>query len=190
LVVGSDGKLHASPGESRSSSQAISDVSGKYRIPNLPPGDYDLCMDAPGYLATCEWTGWRRVTVAQGQAFDNSAVQLAKAATVTIRINDALLLLKPANGMTSPLLVGVRDAWGRFHPGHETAVTGASRTFQVDVPYGTTLNLWLHSWRFLLTDSSGAALNRAGAQFPFQVAASSVPPSYVFNIAGEASGAK
>ena len=68
LVAGTDGKLRVAPGGSRVSSQAITDALGKYQIPGLPAGDYDLCVDAPGYLVTCEWTGWRRVTLAQGQA--------------------------------------------------------------------------------------------------------------------------
>jgi hypothetical protein len=142
-------------------------------------------MDAPGYLATCEWTGWRRATVAQGQVLDNCPVQLAKSVAVTIRINDPLSLLKAANTIASPLVVGVRDRWGRLHPGRETAVSGSSHNFQVDVPYGTPLNVWLHSWRFLLADSTGGPIDHWGAQFPFQVGASSTAPSFVFNIAGE-----
>src|SRR5271157_1622599 len=47
LVAGSDGKLRAAPGGSQVSSQAITDALGKYQIPGLPAGDYDLCMDAP-----------------------------------------------------------------------------------------------------------------------------------------------
>jgi Carboxypeptidase regulatory-like domain len=185
LVHGKDGKYQDAPGESRFSAQVTTDAIGRYQVPNLPPGDYDLCSDAPGYLATCEWTGWRRASVAQAQVLENGAMQLTKGVTVNIRINDPLSLLKGANTIASPLVVGVRDRSGRLHPGRETPVSGGSHVFQVDVPYGTALNVWLHSWRFLLTNSTGAAMNRLGAQVPFQVAVNGTAPTFVFNIAGE-----
>ena len=184
-VPGKDGKWQDAPGEWQFSSQVTTDASGHYQIPQLPSGDYDLCVDAPGHLATCEWTAWLRATVAQGQALDNGAIQLTKGVTVTIRINDSLSLLKAASTMASPLVVGVRDRSGRLHPGRETAANGSSHSFQVDVPYGTPLSIWLHSWRFLLTDSTGATIDHWGAQFPFQVPANGTAPTFVFTIAGE-----
>jgi hypothetical protein len=190
LVPGSDGGLRAAAAQPQVSLQAITNASGRYQVSGLPPGDYDFCMDAPGYLATCEWTGWRRATVAQAQALDNGTVQLMKAATVTIQINDPLRLLPPPNKMVAPLVVGVRDRWGRFHPGRETASNGDLHVFQVDVPYGTALNVWLHSWRFRLSDSNGTAVNQAGAQFPFQVPGNGIAPTYAFTIAGEAGRAR
>jgi hypothetical protein len=123
--------------------------------------------------------------VALGQSLENGAVQLMKAVTVTIRINDPLSLWKTPGGMASPLVAGVRDRWGRLHPARAAAVSGGSRVFQVDVPYATPLNVWLHSWRFRLTNSSGAIIPRSGGQFPFQVNATGAAPEFVFNIAGE-----
>jgi hypothetical protein len=186
VIPGKNGKWRNAPRERRFSSKVTTDASGRFQISQLPAGDYDLCMDAPGYLATCEWTGWRRATLAEGQALDHGAIQLTKSVAVTIRVNDPLSLLKAANTMASPLVIGVRDRWGRFHPSRETSVNAVSHIFQVDVPYGTALNVWLHSWRFLITDSAGAPINRLGAKIPFQVLADGATPTFVFNIAGEA----
>ena len=186
VVQAADGKWHDAPGDTPFSSQAASDSTGKYQIPQLPAGDYNLCMYATGYLATCEWAGWQRATVTASQTLDRGTLQLAKAATVTIRINDPHRLLGSANQVSAPLAAGVRELSGRFHPAREIATDSTGHTLQVSVPYATSLNLWLHSWRFLLTDSTGAAINHLGAQFPFQVAANGVAPSFTFNITGEA----
>ena len=119
------------------------------------------------------------------KASDAEIAQLTKLKQAGASDDLCLSLLKAANTIASPLVVGVRDRWGRLHPGRETAVSGSSHNFQVDVPYGTPLNVWLHSWRFLLADSTGGPIDHWGAQFPFQVGASSTAPSFVFNISGE-----
>jgi hypothetical protein len=185
-VQGADGKWRDAPGETPFSSQAAADATGKYQLPQLPPGDYNLCMYATGYLTTCEWARWQHATVAASQALSQGTVQLTKAVTVTIRVNDPLHLLGSANQISAPLAAGVREQSGRFHPARETATDTTGHTLQVSVPYATALTLWLHSWRFLLTDSIGAPVNHLGAQFPFQVAANGTAPSYTFNITGEA----
>jgi hypothetical protein len=184
-VPGNTGKWQYAPGDWPFSSQATTDASGRYQLLQLVAGDYDQCVAAPGHLATCEWAALRHATLAEAQALDTGVIQLTKAVTVTIRINDPLSLLKGASTMASPLVAGVRDGSGRLRPGRETAASGGSHTFQVDVPYGTPLNVWLHSWRFLLTDSTGATLDRRGARIPFEVAANGQAPSFVFTIAGE-----
>jgi hypothetical protein len=57
---------------------------------------------------------------------------------------------------------------------------------EVEPGSATPLKLWLHSWRFLLTDSTGATVDHFGAQFPLQLSTTGIAPSYTFNIAGEA----
>src|SRR5271157_3532045 len=46
LVRGADGKWRDAPGETPFSSRANSDAAGKYQLPQLPAGDYNLCMYA------------------------------------------------------------------------------------------------------------------------------------------------
>ena len=184
-LMGSDGRNRNSPGEWQFTSQVTSDASGNYQILQLPAGDYEWCVDAPGYLATCEWTGWRRSSLLAGQVFDSGAVRLMKAVTVNIRVNDPFLLVPSTSSIASPLAIGVRDQWGRFHPAHRATNNGNSHVFQVDVPYATPLKVRLHSWRFLLADSSGGEVDHWGTEFPFQVAVGASPPSYVFAISGD-----
>jgi len=64
LVKGADGKWREAPGETPFSYKATSDSVGKYQLLQLPAGDYRVCIYAPGYLATCEWTGWQRASLA------------------------------------------------------------------------------------------------------------------------------
>jgi hypothetical protein len=125
------------------------------------------------------------VTLATAEAQDFGTVQLAKAASVTIRIDDPQKLLGTTNTIISPLVVGVQELSGRFHRAWETGVEGRSRVYRVDVPYNTQLAVWLQSWRFLLSDSTGAAIDHWGARHPFLVALNGAPPSFVFHIAGE-----
>ena len=186
LVKGADGKWREAPGETPFSYKATSDSVGKYQLLQLPAGDYRVCIYAPGYLATCEWTGWQRASLAGSQALAQAAVQLTRAVMVTIRINDPHRLMSSANQMAAPLVAGALDSAGRFHPAREVAADSAGHTLQVAVPFAAPLNLWIHSWRFLLTDATGATVNHLGAQFPFQATGSAAAPSYTFSIAGEA----
>ena len=166
------------------SAQAIADATGSYRVPGLAAGAYDLCTEAPGYLTNCEWTQWARVNVAAGASADQGRLVLTKAATVTVRINDPLGLMRPADRFALPL-VAVRDQYRRLHRARQAATQGTTHILEADVPYGTPLSLRVHSARFLLTDGNGAAVSRLGTELPFQVPPGGIAPAYTFTISSE-----
>jgi hypothetical protein len=112
-------------------------------------------------------------------------VQLTRAATINIQIDDPRRLLGVANSISAPLAVGVRETAGRFHPAREVRRNGTTRVLQVAVPYGTQLSVWFHSWKFLVADAQGVALNNWGLRLPFVVQNNGIPPNFVFQITGE-----
>jgi hypothetical protein len=122
--------------------------------------------------------------LAEGQGLDHGAIQLTKSVAVTIRINAPLSLLKAANAAASPLVIGVRDRWGRYHPSRETSVNPVRPYFSGGRP------LWDGAERLAaqlaFSDAAGVPMNRLGAKTPFQVASDGPAPAFVFNIAGEA----
>jgi hypothetical protein len=185
-VQGDDGKWRDAPGETPFSAQAASDATGKYQLPQLPAGDYDLCMHAPGYLATCDWTGWQRATVAASQALAQGTVQLTKAVKVTIRINDPHGLLGSANHVSAPFAAGVREQSGRFIPPERLPPTASATRcrsqFRTPRPSlcGSTVG-------GSSSPTPRAPQSITWAQFPFQVPTNGTPPSYTFTITGEAS---
>jgi hypothetical protein len=126
------------------------------------------------------------VKVAARATADHGKLALIKAATVTIRIHDPQRLLGSANEIAVPLVVGVRDRYRRMHRAREIATEGATHILQVDVPYGEPLSVWIHSWRFRLTDARGAVVSRTGGESPFQVARGDPAPAFTFTIGGEA----
>jgi hypothetical protein len=185
LVKGADGKWRDAPGQSPLSSQTLSDSTGKYTVSQLPAGDYNLCISATGYLPTCEWSGWQRATLAASQAVDRGSIQLAKAVKVIIRLNDPQHLLRSANQVTAPIVVGAREKSGRFHPAREISTDSTGHTLQVEVPSATPLELSLHSWRYRLSDSGGTPVNNLDLQLSFQVPLNGFGPIYTFTIVGE-----
>ena len=49
-----------------------------------------------------------------------------------------------------------------------TAVAGAVREYEMSVPAGTPLKLWVFSRHVTLADSTGVGIDNSGARIPFQ----------------------
>lgn len=183
-VKNGQGRWEEAPGEAHVNAQTGGDAGGGYSIPQLPAGNYILCVSAPGYLASCEWSAWHRLTIADGQVLDFGTLALAKAAVVTIRVDDPMLLMQSTGKVAPPLVVGVQDQSNRFHAARQTSADSSGRVFQVDVPYDKPLRFWVQSWKFRITDSSGAPLNNFGALIPFQAEQNSALPQFRIRIVG------
>ncbi len=74
-------------GEAHVSAGSVSDANGAYDVGQTPAGDYVLCVTAAGYLSTCEWNGWHRVSVGPGENVRFGAITLVRAAAVTVHIS-------------------------------------------------------------------------------------------------------
>lgn len=180
FAKGRDGKMRAAP--PALSGRATTDAAGTYHVPSLAAGRYDICVEAPGHLTTCEWEQWGRANVAAGAAAEHRKLVLTKGAVVSVRINDPKRLVRSSDALP---LVGVRDQWRRMHAARRGGNQGDTYLFEMEAPYSVPLTLVLHSARFTMADSQGVAVSPAGADVIFQVPAGAVAPTFTFTITGE-----
>jgi hypothetical protein len=184
VVKDNRGHLHELPGEAHVNAQTSTDITGSYSASQLPDGLYILCAGAPGYLSSCDWNGWHRLSLNNGQVLDFGRITLAKAATVSIRVEDPLRLLPPGVQELPSLALGVLDQNDNFHPAQPVALDTTGRTFQVSVPFAKPMRFWAQSPKYTFTDAAGTPLNSAGLRIPFQVDLNGKPPSFILRIAG------
>ncbi len=160
------------PGESLVSSTVVTDVKGAFAAPNLPAGDYIVCADVPSqpYLDPCRWSSTPRLTVSSGIPALQPLV-LKKGVYLNVRVNDPKGLLPPfLNGplRAANLIVGVVFGNGAFLGAANTSIDSAGRDFQMAIPAGVPLKVWLFSRHVTLTDFSGKAVVSTGTSIPFQ----------------------
>jgi hypothetical protein len=73
---------------------------------------------------------------------------------------------------------------GAFLSASRTTATAVGRDYQIAVPTGAPLHLWLFSRHVTLADAQGKAFSRGGAAIPFQAAQGS-DQSFTINVAGK-----
>jgi hypothetical protein len=101
-------------------------------------------------------------------------IVLKKGVLLKVRVNDPAGLLpavkedflRPLN-----LIVGVVFGEGAFLRATNTGVDGAGRDYEMSVPAGTPLKLWVFSRHVTTADSRGLPVDNLGAKIPFQAAA-------------------
>jgi hypothetical protein len=185
-VKTANGKWVEAPGQAHVGATVAANALGGFAVSGLPAGDYTVCAYAPGYLRPCEWSGLRRITLAAAVAANLGTVQLEKSAIVAIRVDDPLGLLPQSLLVAPPLALGIRDDLNYYHAaGPPAAVDASGRTYQIDVPYGRPMRVWLQSWKFSFTDGEAAPLASAGALIPFEAVQSAAAPAFTVRITGE-----
>jgi hypothetical protein len=186
-VLGSGHQVLPAPGEAVVQSKIATDANGAYVLPNLPVGDYLLCGDAPSlpYLDPCKWSISPRVTVSPSLTTKRTLV-LTKGVFLKVRINDGARLLpqtKDGPIRAGNLLVGVKFANGAYLGAENTGVDTAGRDYQMIIPAGVPLKLWLFSRHVSLKDIGGAIVDVSGAQTPFQASAG-LDQTFTFTVSG------
>lgn len=166
---------------------ASTDTAGVFRADNLPVGDYLFCGRVPetAYLDSCRWQSPVRVSVVAGSPTKVN-LSLAKGVFVNVRINDALGLLPKGTSETliaGKLLVGVHLENGVYIGAPSTGSDDLGKDYQVTVPAGIPLRLWLFSRDVRLTDSDGKTISFPGNMLPFQATAEK-DQAFVFNVSG------
>ncbi len=162
------------PGETVKSGAASADASGAFALPSLPVGSYAICASVPGlpYLDPCKWSAGPIVTVA-ANATTGYTLALTKGVFLKVRIGDPKHLLpqvKDGPLRAGKLIVGVKFGDGAYQGAQNTSVAANGRDYQMVVPAGLPLQLWLFSRDVALTDASGKAVNSPGTTIPFQAA--------------------
>lgn len=184
-----NGQPVPAPGEVVVYNQVLTDSQGAFSAPALPPGDYLLCASVPSaaYLDPCKWLTSLRVTVSANAA-SRQNITLSKGVFLKVRVNDPLGLLPPAlDGplRAGKLSVGVQYANGAYLGAPNTAVDSAGRNYQMTIPAGVPLKLWLFSSDVAITDTGGKPVNTSGTLIPFQVSADE-DKVFTFTVSGKA----
>jgi hypothetical protein len=191
-IPGPYGKPVPAPGETLISSAVSADATGSFTATNLPAGTYLLCASVPSapYLDPCQWASAIPVSVSAA-AVAKQNIALTKGVFLNVQINDPQGLLAqsvPSLMSAGGLVVGVRFGNGAFLGAPSTSVGSTARSYQMPVPAGVPLGLWLFSHQVVLTDSGGKAVSTPGALIPFQ-AATGQDQSFTFTVSGPAAAA-
>ena len=183
------GSVVPAPGEAVVQNGVLADANGASMVANLPPGDYAICgavLSLP-YLDPCRWGTPPRVTIS-ANAFTGYNLVLARGVFLKVRIDDPKGLLprtKDGPLRAANLIVGVDFRAGAFLGADNTGVDSAGRDYQMIVPAGEPLRLWLFSRDVVLTDSGGKPVDAPGALIPFQAAAG-IDQVFTFTVSGPA----
>jgi hypothetical protein len=82
------------------------------------------------------------------------------------------------------LIVGVVFGSGAFLAADITSVDRSGRDYQITIPAGMPLKLWVFSRHVTLTDSKGLAVDNSGGRIPFQAAAGQ-DQTFTLNVTGQ-----
>lgn len=185
-TLNSAGKWVPVPGQPSVAATVATASAGTFSASGLPPGTYQVCVEAPGYLPSCAWSGSKWVALAAGQQMQLEDTVLLEAAAIRIRIADPQHLLPAVSVPSRVLNVGVREAGGAYYTATQTASDANGRNAEVDVPFGRPLQFWVYSWKYRISDVQGAPLNPSGARIPFQADTSKPLPTFTITIVDEA----
>ncbi|MCW5982952.1 MAG: hypothetical protein KIT09_32985 [Bryobacteraceae bacterium] len=109
-----------------------------------------------------------------------------------VHVNDPAGLLpvaKPSPISEPHLIIGVRFGNGAYLGAHEVNSDTTGRDYQMAIPIGEPLNLWVFSRYVTLTDGKGSALDNSGAMIPFE-ALSGQDQFFALNVSGPALGSE
>jgi hypothetical protein len=207
-VIGDDGyiprqgivsyqRMHRSVGPASAPRPAVGEavvrgtsafVNGTFSIAGLPAGEYVLCAEVPGepYLNPCKWSSSVKLTLASGTV-QRPALVLKKGVFLKTRINDPKSLLPPIKNDPSRaanLIVGVEFGNGAFLAAELQKGDQTGRDYQLAVPTGVPLKLWVFSRHVTLTDSNGAAVDNSGGRIGLQTA-DGQDLSFTLNVTGQ-----
>jgi hypothetical protein len=158
LVPTAGGKPH--------SGRASSDQNGGFQVPNLPAGDYHVCVSVPpgDYVDGCKWSGVQRLSLLDNATLAGLRLVVTKGAKVRIHIQDPLQLM-PSSGtvISGPrVIAGVQTSGGSIHVADVIARTPAGWDLAITVPTNVPLRLWLFSRELTIADQHGVQLNTTG----------------------------
>jgi hypothetical protein len=175
------------PGESALHASTHADASGAFHAAALPPGDYLLCAHAAGYLDSCKWgLALSAKAVGSAETRDLTAITLTQAASVLVQVNDPLGLLPKRLDPTGDngLILGIMTPGGAFF-GAQPSLLSGGRTYQLSLPFGRQMFIWVFSHSFTLVDAKGNQLPAAGSKIPIQVPAGSQTIQITIQVRGK-----
>ena len=176
------------PGEELSSGSVTTDSGGAFSLAGLPLGDFLLCATVPNepFLDPCSWQSAVQVTIASSAATHQQIV-LSRGVFLNLHIDDpdGLLPKTMDSAFGGGISAGVIFGTGAYLGARNISVDASGRDYQIAVPAGAPLTLWLHSVRFTFVDSGGHTVPVSGARVPFQAAAG-LNKGFTFTVSGRA----
>ena len=179
------------PGEAVVHSVASADASGAAALSGLPPGNYILCGWVPSgpYLDPCKWGVMPQAKIS-ANAVSSTTLVLRKGALLKVRINDPQRLLPQTKDgpLGGPFVIGVKFGKGAFIGAGNTSLDPSGRDYQMAIPVGQQLYLWIFSRRFTLTDAANKPVDVSGVPSAFQALAAT-DQVFTFSVSGLQAGA-
>jgi hypothetical protein len=159
------------PGEAVTSGIVTADSTGGFALRGLPSGNYVICGSVRGllYIDPCKWSTAPIVSVA-ANATTAYNLTLTKGVFLNVRIDDPTHQLPQAtDGPLRPvkLIVGVKFGNGAYQGAQNIGVDASGRDYQIAVPAGIPLRLWIFTRDVALADATGKGINAGGAAISF-----------------------
>jgi hypothetical protein len=178
-----DGRLVPAAGEPDIFTSTTTSADGSFGIPDLPRGEYTVCVVAAGFMGSCDWSTPHCLTLADEETADLGQIRLIRGALVEVRVNDVAGLIPDENPNFSPLIIGIRSG-ASFHPVRQVGKDGTGKVLAFRVPFGKPLSLWVYSNRVRVSDALGAAIPENGREFEFTVPAGATQRGFTLNVQG------
>jgi hypothetical protein len=171
--------------------------AGEFRLEGLAAGEYQVCVQAQeqGYVDPCQW-GARMTTVkaGAGEAVAGVVVRLAAGTIVTVRVEDAGLVLeqKTKDWRQPDLSVGVWGPNGLYYAARSGVRMGGPKdpqsgevVYRMLVPVDTALKLDVVSRDLRLGDGEGRLLAGSASRQQFQQSSGDSPKVFAFKVLGQ-----
>lgn len=139
-------------------------ADGSFTLAQLAPGNWLICVEAPGHLDPCHWSYAPPViAVAAGQAARNTVIRLEAACTLHIQVKDPQRLL-PNEGKAAAarLLIAARTPSGALHRASLSSNVAGERGYTVTVPARSPARVFVAGGSFQLQDGAAAPVPAAG----------------------------
>ncbi len=170
------------------STKAITAKDGTYAVTGLPAGTYRVCASDRGGTVVdhCLWPDFHSVVAVAGAQSATADIQLKKATTLSVRVNDPgrNLSRKAGDTVTPHVLVGGFDMSGIFHPAREVKDAGGS-TYELVIPTDFPVRMVVQSAQVAMDDDKRGAVPQQGhSEVVVQPSASAQGPSFTFHATG------
>jgi hypothetical protein len=144
---------------------AVTDENGRYRITDVDPGSYSVCVFAPGrdLLNPCQWSAEPPVAEVTPSRNVNLDIELEAGRRIQVRIEDPERLLRTAfrEAQGASIVAGVWTREGFFHPLGLASSDDEGHNYAIVAPFDRELKLSLEAANARVVTENGAPVDRS-----------------------------
>ncbi len=175
--------------ELRTSGIAVTLEDGSFVTPEVPEGDYGICVEVPGsrFLDLCKWSPVVKTRVPQERPAE---IRLVQGGELRVRIDDLAGVTPTYNGLREvpKVVVGAQTDSGAFHALRIAGRDAGGWTLALTVPFDMGLKLWVYSPEVELSDELGGKVAaERGVHVPFQVTGAAGSRQFLLRATGRVS---